>query len=63
MCFFLAKLIDDQQSDTFNHRTLDPCVDARVGRALSYESIPKKTVIINHSSDLAQARDCMFGGN
>ena len=29
MCFFPAKLIDDQQIDTFKHRTLDPCVDAR----------------------------------
>ncbi len=29
MCFFLAKLVDDQQIDTFKHRALDPCVDAR----------------------------------
>jgi hypothetical protein len=29
MCFFPAKLIDDQQIDTFKQRTLDPCVDAR----------------------------------
>ena len=27
-CFFPAKLIDDQQIDTFKHRTLDPCVYA-----------------------------------
>jgi hypothetical protein len=29
MCFFPAKLIDDQQIDAFKHRTLDPCADAR----------------------------------
>jgi hypothetical protein len=29
MCFFLAKLVDDQQIDAFKHRTLDPCVDSR----------------------------------
>jgi hypothetical protein len=29
--FFPAKLIDDQKIDTFEHRMLDPCVDAREG--------------------------------
>src|SRR6185312_16276096 len=29
MRFFLAELVDDQQIDTLEHGTLDPCVDAR----------------------------------
>jgi hypothetical protein len=29
MCFFPAKLVDDQQIDSFKYGTLDPCVNAR----------------------------------